>query len=202
MWAWGFVWLTELPEDVWPTVEREVSVFAAALTSMENPRVSECQWALTEEGELRFLSVLDFYGYWVVATPHHYQVLVHTAPCLGQDNYLHHSDTEQSLLYAKQNILSLTLTNSSNFFGNNKCEENLGYRSPIILAIWKIYYFNFTSLPTRFLKIDFRFFFLNICICLHVHYTGARCPWRPEEGIRSPGAGVVGGCSCELPCTC
>jgi len=31
-----------------------------------------------------------------------------------------------------------------------------------------------------------------VCVCLQV-------PWRPEEGIRCPGAGVAGGC--ELPDT-
>lgn len=30
-----------------------------------------------------------------------------------------------------------------------------------------------------------------VCAC------GCRCPWKPEEGVRSPGAGVM---SYERPC--
>ena len=29
------------------------------------------------------------------------------------------------------------------------------------------------------------------CLCVSVYHVGARCPWRSEEGIRPPGAGVV-----------
>lgn len=37
--------------------------------------------------------------------------------------------------------------------------------------------------------------YLYVCMCVCVH--GHMCPWRPEEEIRTPGAGVTSGC--ELP---
>lgn len=38
------------------------------------------------------------------------------------------------------------------------------------------------------------------CISVCVYYVHAWCPRRPEEGVRSPGTGVTGGC--EPPCGC
>lgn len=38
-----------------------------------------------------------------------------------------------------------------------------------------------------------------LCVCVHIHsdMCVCPCPWRPEEGVESPGARVVD--FCELP---
>lgn len=51
------------------------------------------------------------------------------------------------------------------------------------------------------LKISLLFYVcLHFCICVCVYYVHAWCPRRPEEGVRSPGTGVTGGC--EPSCGC
>ena len=55
-----------------------------------------------------------------------------------------------------------------------------------------------------FFKLLFYYYFVSVGGALHtwtsVYQVCAWCSHRPEEGIRSPGTGVKGGC--KLPCEC
>ena len=51
----------------------------------------------------------------------------------------------------------------------------------------------------------YSFFFLYMCLSalpasMFKHHIYSWCPQRPEEGARSPGTGLTGGC--EPPCGC
>lgn len=62
-----------------------------------------------------------------------------------------------------------------------------------LLSHWSLY---------QFLKKFLFLFYVFKCFCLHIclHHVLAWCPWRSENGIRTPRTGVLN--SCEPPHEC